>query len=115
MDKYSEYIMAALRQRLDLEADDTSRDKEINSYSPNEAFEELLAWEGFIGYARHIKMWIKDIYGIDLDEVSMMKIEEEKPKKFSCEDCCYHYMDEYDEYATCHYPYDDGDAPCNWD
>ena len=29
--KYPEYIMAMLRQRLDIEADDTSRDTEINS------------------------------------------------------------------------------------
>lgn len=113
MAKYPEYIMAALRQRFDLEADDTSRDKEINSYSPNEAFEELLNWEGFIGYSSHIKMWINDIYGIDLDEVSMLKVEEENPKKFTCEDCPYHYKDDDDEdYASCHYNYDDGDAPC---
>ena len=69
--KFPNYIMAVLRQRLDLEADDTSRDTEINAYSCNEAFEELLAWEGFVGYARHIKMWIEDIYGIELNEFKM--------------------------------------------
>lgn len=68
--KYPKYIMAVLRQRLDLEADDTSRDTEINTYTPNEVFEELLAWEGFIGYTSHIKMWIKDIYGVDLDKAN---------------------------------------------
>lgn len=68
---YPEYIMRKLRQRLDLEADDTSRDTEINMYTPNEAFEELLAWEGFHGYTIHIKMWIEDIYKLDLDEASM--------------------------------------------
>ena len=66
--RYPEYIMAALRQRLDLEADDTSRDEEINLYSPDEAFEELLLWEGLIGYCNHIKMWIEDIYGVNVDE-----------------------------------------------
>ena len=70
--KFQEYIMAKLRQRLDLEADDTSRDTEINEYSCNEAFEELLAWEGFHGYTIHIKMWIEDIYGIDLNEFNHM-------------------------------------------
>ena len=64
--KYPEYIMAKLRQRLDLEGDDTSRDAEINQYSPTEAFQEVLAWEGFYGYFYHIRGWIEDIYGIEL-------------------------------------------------
>ena len=64
--KYPEYIMAKLRQRLDLEGDDTSRDTEINQYSPTEAFQEVLAWEGFCGYFYHIRGWIEDIYGIEL-------------------------------------------------
>lgn len=68
---YPENIMRKLRQRLDLEEDDTSRDKEINMYSPNEAFEEVLLWEGFIGYTEYIKMWIEDIYKVDLNEASM--------------------------------------------
>lgn len=68
MNEFPEYIMAILRQRLDLEADDTSRDVEINSYSCSEAFEEVLAWQGIIGYARHIKGWIEDIYGVVLEE-----------------------------------------------
>lgn len=108
--KYPEYITAALRQRLDLEADDTSRDMEINEYSSNEAFEELLAWEGIIDYAHHIKMWVKDIYGVDLNEAELPM-----QKEFICEDCVYHYKDNDDDYPTCHYPFDDGDAPCNWD
>lgn len=66
--RFPEYIMSALRQRLDLEADDTSRDEEINLYSASEAFEEFLAWEGLVGYVHHIKMWIEDIYGIKVSE-----------------------------------------------
>lgn len=111
--KYPAHIMATLRQRLNLEPNDKSRDTEINLYTPNEAFEEVLLWEGFIGYEYTIKMWIESIYGIDLDEVSMLKVEEENPKKFTCEYCPYHYKDDDDEdYASCHYNYDDGDAPC---
>lgn len=68
---YPEYIMKKLRQRLGLEEDDTSRDTEINMYSPNEAFEGVLEWEGILGYAFYIKMWIEDIYKIDLDEASI--------------------------------------------
>lgn len=67
--KYPEYIMAILRQRLNLEPTDTSRDTEINLYTPNEAFEEVLNWEGFIGWAGTIKTWIDSIYGINLNDV----------------------------------------------
>lgn len=67
--KYLEHIMEILRQRLGLDEDDTSRDEEINIYTPSEAFEEVLTWEGFLGYAYTIKSWIKDIYGIDLDDI----------------------------------------------
>ena len=66
--KYPEHIMAILRQRLGLKINDTSKDVEINLYSPNEAFEEVLLWEGFIGYFYTIKKWIKDIYGIELKQ-----------------------------------------------
>ena len=71
---YPEYIMRKLRQRLGLEEDDTSRDTEINMYSPNEAFEEILIWEGFIGWSEIIKSWIEDIYKVDLNEASMKNL-----------------------------------------
>ena len=67
MNKYPENIMGYLRQRKGLEPDDTTRDNEINTLTPNEAFEEVLEWDGLIGYAYIIKRWIEDIYGIDLD------------------------------------------------
>lgn len=66
---YPKDIMEALRQRKDLEPDDTSRDDEISLMSPNEVFEEVLGWDGLCNYAYKIKRWIKDIYGIDLNEV----------------------------------------------
>ena len=67
---YPEYVIKAIRQRRDLEEDDTSEDKTINLYSPNEALSEILDWEGIIGYQHKIKSWIKDIYGLDLHAVS---------------------------------------------
>ena len=67
--RYPEHIMQKLRERMGLFSDDTSRDTEINAYSSNEAFEEVLNWEGILGYASTIKSWIDDIYGIDLDDV----------------------------------------------
>ena len=65
--KYPEYIMKVLRQRLGLDEDDTLRDDEINIYSPSEAFDEMLFWEGICGYTDTIIYWIEGIYGIDLD------------------------------------------------
>lgn len=64
--KYPEYIMKKIRQRLGLDEEDKSRDTEINAMSSFEAFEEVLEWEGFIGYARQIKGWIEDIYKVEL-------------------------------------------------
>ena len=68
--KYPEHIMKVLRQRLGLDEDDTLRDDEINIYSPSEAFEEVLNWEGILGYANTIKWWIESIYGIDIDALA---------------------------------------------
>lgn len=67
--KYPEDIMKTLRQRLGLKADDTSRDNLINSYSLSDAFDEMLKWEGIIGYTSTIKYFIESIYGIDLDAI----------------------------------------------
>ena len=69
MNKYPENIMRYLRQRKGLEPDDTTCDDEINLMTPNEAFEEVLMWDGLIGHGYKIKSWIEDIYGIDLNEV----------------------------------------------
>lgn len=65
--KFPEYIMKYLRQRRGLEEDDCSEDNEINSYSSDEALEEVCNWEGLIGYASTIKRWIEDIYGVVLE------------------------------------------------
>ena len=65
--RYPERIMRTLRERKGLEPSDTICDDEINLMSPNEAFEEILEWNGICNYAYTIKHWIEDIYGIDLD------------------------------------------------
>lgn len=63
---YPTYIMEKVRQRLDLESWDTSRDDEINSMSHKAVFEHCLIWEGIIGYDYMITEMIKDIYGVTL-------------------------------------------------
>ena len=39
--RYQEHIMKTLRKRLGLEADDTSRDEFINTYSPSEVLDTI--------------------------------------------------------------------------
>lgn len=65
---YPEYILRYLRQRHDMEEDDTSRDDEFQQLSPKEALEECLEWEGICGYTSWILILIKDIYKIKLEE-----------------------------------------------
>lgn len=66
--KYPENIIRIVRQSLDLEPTDTSKDDEINVMSRSEILDCVCEWEGLIGYGRVIRNWIKDIYGINLDE-----------------------------------------------
>ncbi|WP_346938066.1 hypothetical protein [uncultured Clostridium sp.] len=68
--KYSEEIMKYLRQREGLNKYDFSNDDEINKMSPNEAFDNVVKWNGLLGgYSNTIKSWVKEIYGVDLDEI----------------------------------------------
>lgn len=66
--KYPDHIMSIIRERLDLDSDDISRDNEINNMTANEVFENVLEYEGFSGYAYKIYSWIESIFGIDLQE-----------------------------------------------
>jgi hypothetical protein len=65
---YPENILRIVRQNLNLEPTDASKDDEINAMSQSEIFNCVCEWEGIIGYSRTIRGWIKDIYGINLDE-----------------------------------------------
>ena len=67
--KYPENIMRMVRGNLDLEFDDTSRDGEIEAMSKQEVFSRVCDWEGLINYGCTIKMWIKQIYGIDSNKM----------------------------------------------
>lgn len=66
---YPENILRLVRQNLDLEQTDKSMDDEITAMNRNEVLDRVCEWEGFIGYGRVIREWIKDIYGVDLDKV----------------------------------------------
>ena len=64
---FPENIMATIRQYLGLDRLDRSKDEEINAYTPEEAFDIVVNYEGLIGYTETIKGWIKDIYKVELE------------------------------------------------
>ena len=68
MNKYPDYIMRKLRQRRWLEPNDISSDEILNNFSPQQAFKEVLSWEGLINWDETIKEWINDIYSINIDD-----------------------------------------------
>lgn len=66
--EYPEYILRYLRQRWGMKPDDTSRDEMFQSMEQKRVFGEVVHWNGLLGgYDRTIIMWIKDIFGVDLD------------------------------------------------
>lgn len=68
--KYSEEIMRCLREREGLSKYDFSKDEELNQMSPNEVFDNVVKWNGLLGgYSDTIKGWIREIYGVDLNEI----------------------------------------------
>lgn len=70
MEKYFYNIMAAVRQNLGLEADDTSMDERINAMTRQEVLNRVCEWEGLIDYGETILDWIEDIWGVDLDDIA---------------------------------------------
>jgi hypothetical protein len=65
--RYPEYIMQCLRRRRRLAEYDVSQDDEICAMDPNEAFEDMCAWNGILGFSNSIKDWVQDIYGVGLE------------------------------------------------
>lgn len=59
MRKFTSHIVDILKER-------GNTDTEIEALTPDEAFREVLEWEGLIGYDGAIKRWIKGIYGIEV-------------------------------------------------
>lgn len=66
--KYPPYIMRQLRESLDLEPEDTSKDHTINNMSPKTVFRKWLDYEGIIGYSNRIISLVEDIFGVSLEE-----------------------------------------------
>ncbi|MGG2091285.1 hypothetical protein AB1283_00780 [Bacillus sp. S13(2024)] len=69
-EKYPLHIIEYVRKRSGLEANDTSMDEEILNMTKSEVFKDVVCWNGLLGgYDETIKGWIKNIYGVDLDNV----------------------------------------------
>lgn len=66
MTKYSPMVIERVRQNLYLEADDESKDDEIEVMSRHEVLSRCLNWEGLIGYSPLIRRLIENIYDIEL-------------------------------------------------
>lgn len=64
----SNYTMEELRQRRGLDKCDTSEDTEILEMSGFEFLDELLNWNGIVGYTGMIIETIYEAYGINLTE-----------------------------------------------
>ena len=63
---YPEYILKKLRIFNGLEEQDNSRDNEFQELPPEEVFDQVMKFDGIIGYRYTMLRWIKDIFGIDL-------------------------------------------------
>lgn len=63
-----DYIMRDLRQRRELDENDTSQDEEILQMSGFKFFDEWLKWNGFVGYTSDFLDVIYSAFGIDLTE-----------------------------------------------
>lgn len=66
--KIPEYIMQDLRCRWGLDEDEESGDKSILTMTPYSFLDDLLGWDGIIGYTSRILEFIKMAYGINLED-----------------------------------------------
>ncbi|HDR7922606.1 hypothetical protein [Bacillus paranthracis] len=67
---YPLHLIETVRRSLGLDKDDTSMDNTILEMDKSEVFAGVVQWNGLLGgYDVTIKDWIKDIYGIDLDDI----------------------------------------------
>lgn len=63
------HIMENLRERRNLEYDDATEDDDILTMSGSEFLDELLHWEGIMGYTNTIMEYIELAFGINLNDV----------------------------------------------
>lgn len=64
---YPEYILKKLRIFNNLEEEDTSRDQEFQELDPEEVLDQVMKFDGIIGYRYTMLRWIADIFKVRLD------------------------------------------------
>lgn len=64
---YPEHILRTLRNYHGLDEEDTSRDEEFQEMPPEEVLDEVMTYDGLIGYRYAILGWIEDIFKVKLD------------------------------------------------
>ena len=64
---YSNFILRKLRAYNDMELSDTSRDEEFQQMEPEEVLENVLIYEGIVGYKSTVLRWITEIFKVKLD------------------------------------------------
>lgn len=64
---YPEYIIKKLRIFNGLEEEDTSRDAQFQELLPEEVFDQVMKFDGIIGYRYTMLRWIQDIFRVKLD------------------------------------------------
>ena len=63
---YDKAIMEAVRQRIGLEKDDTSKDGYIMTLDKRTVFREFCEWNGLLGWSDNILLALENIYDIRL-------------------------------------------------
>lgn len=66
--KYADCVYEDVRQNLGYDENDSSVDVQIDAMSRSEVFERVLEWNNIVRYGYTMRCWVKDIFGIDLDE-----------------------------------------------
>ena len=66
LNKYDEFIMRNIRERMCLEPFDKSKDAEIMKLTKRQAFKEWLEWEGLVGFSDYILEAVEEIFGVDI-------------------------------------------------
>ena len=69
MKKYNDEIMKAIRQRMGLNENDTSSDKEIMKLDKYDVFRQYCLWNGLMGRWHDTLLGVvENIYGVELKE-----------------------------------------------
>jgi hypothetical protein len=60
--------------------------------------------------------FFKEELNLTEEECKYFEVSTETEKhEFTCEDCPYHYCDDYEDYPSCHYQGEDNYAPCSYE